>query len=208
MLWIKDIDKIKNLSIEEIREIWIDEKIYIIHNDKIYIKFSYLLTNRENIILYKWRWKYKTVWLPIIYFIDYENKNEFIIIPPNFNFDFNSSPRFFRFIVDKDEFISALIHDFLYKINQDIEKEWVTYHLGMVEYNSYNLTLDDIFDKARYITRTKLLTITRKWADMLWLRNALLEEELLRWEIPRLTKMRIYLWYYWLRLFWFLNYKK
>ena len=87
---------------------------YIEFLNKEYIKFSYLVKNREECIKYVDRKKYKTLNKEIIFFLDYDNKNEFIIIPTNYEFDFNSSPCFAHCIVDRDEFCIGIIHDYLY----------------------------------------------------------------------------------------------
>ena len=78
-----------------------------------YVKYSYVVRNRWECIDYVWEnlWKTKC---PILYWIDYKDKNEYIIIPEWYEFDFNSVPCFWTCIVWKDEFMIALVHDYLY----------------------------------------------------------------------------------------------
>ena len=158
---------------------------YITYRWKRYIKYSYLLKNRWECIKYIWKWKYKTCDEPIIFFIDYNKKDEYVIIPPWFEFNFNSSPSITHFIVDKDEFAIALIHDYLY--NRTEERDW--YMLWIIKY------IENINDIYYELERTP----TRREADKIWLKWAIVENEVI---FGKKKKLKPILWYLWLRLFW------
>ena len=165
--------------------------------NKKYIKFSELVKNRWKYINYVWVKKWKTN-ADIIYYIDFNNKNEFIIIPKWFEFDFNSSPPFFHWIIDRDEFAIALIHDFLYSTNWKVIiknlKNLSWSFKNLMSYRNWFTFCDEIY-----------FIYNRKFADIIWLQWAIAETR----EIQKSErKLRIFLGYLWIRLFGGGRYKK
>lgn len=77
------------------------------------IKYSQIVRARGSYIKYIDRRVYQ-VTQDFRYWIDYEHKNEYVYIPKGYIFDFNSSPCFANCIVDRDEFMIAVVHDRLY----------------------------------------------------------------------------------------------
>ena len=159
-----------------------------------YIKFSELVRDRRSYIKQIWNKKRKTL-KAIRYYIDYYDKNEYIEIPAGFEFDFNSVPAFFHWIIDRNEFMIALIHDYLYstkwkvivkdKNNLSCVFEQLQKHgLGY----TYSSELDIWFREFRY---------NRKFADIIWLQWALAESEEIR---RRKQRIKILLWYLGIRI--------
>lgn len=160
---------------------------YIEYNWKKYVRFSYLLRHREECINYIWKGLFQTLDEEIIYFLNYKDKKEFIIIPPLFKFDFNSSPTAMHWIVDKDEFCIALIHDYLYSI--------VTSDRGYTLWVIQSVTDNWIAER----------TPSRREADKIWFRWAMVENKNIFW---RNNYFKTIIGYLWLRLFWWMNWKK
>lgn len=123
------------------------QKKYINFHWKRYIKYSYVVRNKWDCFKQIW----DELWClnnnvideDIIYFIDYKHKNEFLIIPKDFEFDFWSVPVLFRFISLKTRFVMYMIHDRLY--DQDC--------------NLFVLNIDNLSEKFKQIT---------KWETSFW----------------------------------------
>ena len=158
---------------------------------KRYIKYSYLLKNRWECIKYIWKWQYKTCDEPIVFFLDYNKRDEYVIIPPWFEFNFNSSPTFTHWIVDKDEFAIALIHDYLYA--RVSERDW--YIIWVIKYNENINWISYVLDR----------TPTRREVDKIWYQWAIIENKIIFWKNRR---FKVILWYLWIRLFWRVAWKK
>lgn len=77
------------------------------------IKYSQLVKHREKYISYLGIKRYR-INEDLIYWIDYENQNEYVFIPAGYEFDFNSSPCYAHCFVDRDQFMIAVVHDMLY----------------------------------------------------------------------------------------------
>lgn len=156
-------------------------------NWKEYIKYSYLVKNRWECIDYIGQNKYKTNY-NIVYWIDYNLQNEYIIIPKGYEFDFNSVPCFWTCIVWKDEFMIALIHDILYDL------AWkITIISKHIESNKF----EEIKSWFGYNEETGEFLYNRKMADKIWLNWAIEEKK----NIERVdVSKRAYLWYIALRI--------
>lgn len=176
-------------------------KKYIEFNNKKYVRFSYLMKNREKCIFYIDRKKFKTLDEEIIFFLDKNDKNEYIIIPASYEFDFNSSPCFTHCIVDVDEFCIALIHDYLYWRN------WTVYIKD--ENNKSNIfkKLERYWHWISYDVLDSYYEFlyNRKFADKVWLLWAKVEKK----EIERKNEwIKCFLWYLWIRIWWCFCFRK
>jgi len=49
-----------------------------------------------------------------VFFVNYDTKTEFIIIPKGFKTDFGSIPKILQNIFNPTKFISYIFHDYLY----------------------------------------------------------------------------------------------
>lgn len=166
------------------------------------ISFSKLVKNRWKYIEYvdRKRWKTKKT---IIYFLDYDNKNEYIEIEEGFEFDFNSSPKIFHFIVDRDEFVSALFHDYLYsriwkvkiKNINNLSSTFKKFEKYIIWYEM-NFSDDNDEIEAYY---------NRKFADLIWYYMSFEEQKICK---RNLNKFKIFLAYLWIRVWWFLKFKR
>jgi hypothetical protein len=170
-------------------------------NWKEYVKYSYLVKNRWECLDYigqnKWKTKYQ-----ILYWIDYTFKNEYIIIPKWYKFDFNSVPCFWMCIVWKDEFMIALIHDRLY---------WLNWKINIIDKQS----LSPIFNWLKswywyeneevWNINTMTFLYDRKMADKIWLFWAINEK--MNMERIDVSK-RASLWYLAIRLWWRRRFRK
>ena len=156
-------------------------------NWKEYIKYSYMVRNRSECIEYVEQNKWKTK-KSIIYWLDYKLQNEYIIIPKWFEFDFNSVPCFWMCVVWKDEFMIAIIHDYLYSI------EW---KINIVSENLISNSFNDIKTGYWFYGETGEYLYNRKMADKIWLNWAIEEKK----EIERVdVSKRAYLGYLAIRL--------
>lgn len=159
-----------------------------------YIKYSYIVRNRWECIDYIGKKSYITLNREIIYYLDYQNKNEYIIIPKNYIFDFNSSPCFWHCIVDRDEFMIALIHDYLYS------KEW---KIHIKDENNLSSTFVKLM-KYWNFTSNWNFNYSRKFTDRIWLYWAI--EEALKIEKKNKT-IKACIWYLFIRIFGFRKFK-
>ena len=51
---------------------------------------------------------------PFVWYVDYVNKNKAIIVPAGFETDFGSIPKILNPIFSSTEYISYILHDYLY----------------------------------------------------------------------------------------------
>lgn len=156
-----------------------------------FIKFSDFVKNRWKYVKYIARKKWKTT-ANIRYYLDYNNKNEYIEVPKWFEFDFNSCPVFFHWVVDRDEYAIALFHDYLYS---------VIWEVVIVDQNNLSSTFRELkkywFWFSYSVTQKWEFLYNRKFADTIWLEWAIAETR----EIKRKEqKLKILLWYLWIRI--------
>lgn len=87
------------------------DKNHIKEDGRNFLKFSYIVRNRYQNIVYLDRGLFGTAPEPILVWIDYTHKNEYIIIPASYVFDFGSVPTWGRWVAEKDEYLAFLVHD-------------------------------------------------------------------------------------------------
>lgn len=161
-------------------------------------KYSEVVRNRWKYIDYLDRKLYKTNY-PIRYYIDYKNKNEYIDIPANYEFDFNSAPTWWHIIVDRDEFMIWLVHDRLFDKNakviiEDIENLSDRF-LKLCKYG-FDFKFQDWQWEFLY---------NRKFADKIWYYWAKEEAR----EIERVNKdWKAFFWYLAIRIWWAKHFRK
>ena len=154
-----------------------------------------------------WRWELKR---DIIYWIDYNNKNEFIIIPKWFVFDFNSAPIIAYKFVDKKEYKIALIHDYLYskfwKIEildfKNLSRKFLYFQ------KKANLWKNNYFLETENSITKNFIKYNRKFADLLWLYWAWEEDRAIKINLSYWYRFKVLIWYYVIRIFgkkYFLN---
>lgn len=167
------------------------------------IKYSELVRNRGKYIEYMDRRKYR-IREELIYWIDYEHKNEYIRIPKWYIFDFNSSPCFAHCIVDRDQFVISLIHDMLYSREWEvyvIDRKNLSEKFKKIEKNWYGYT----FWKEEWEKMVQSFLYNRRFADKIWLWGAIEESR----EIERVDRTKqAYIGYLGLRIWGWKNFKK
>ncbi len=164
-------------------------------NWKNYIKYSHLVKNRWECIEYVWQnlWRTKEA---ILYWLDYKRQNEYIIIQEWFEFDFNSVPCFGMCIVWKDEFMIAIIHDYLY---------WLDWKINIFDKRKLSPFFYKTMTWFWFKKETGEYLYNRKMADKIWLNWAIEEKK----EIERIdVTKRTYLWYLAIRIWGRLSFKK
>ena len=165
--------------------------------------FSDLVRDRSSCIGYLDRCKYVTL-TDIIYWIDYDYKNEFVLIPKWYVFDFNSSPCITQCLVAKDEFCIALIHDYLYsRKGKIIILNRLNLSPRMQEY--MKASGQDLFDDILNLEESIEFIYNRKFADTLWRIGAIEEAK----EIEhRDARKQAWIGYIGIRLLWNRHFKK
>ena len=161
-------------------------------------KYSDVVRNRGKYIDYLDRKLYKTNF-PIRYYIDYNNKNEYIDIPADYEFDFNSAPTWGHMIVDRDEFMIWLVHDRLFDKNCKV-------HIKDIDNLSPKfLELSKYWFDFRFENWEWEFLYDRKFADKIWYYGAKEEAK----EIERVNKdLKAYLWYLAIRIGWSKHFRK
>lgn len=129
----------------------------------------------------------------IIWYVDYENKNEFRIIPKGFEFNWGNVPCFLHCIADDDDYPFAFAgHDYDYSW----DSEYIILDLD---------NLSETFEKYMHlwtisVSDTKIVFIpNRKFADII-LRETI--------QVEWLSKIRAKLVYRGVRLWWRRNFIK
>lgn len=164
-------------------------------NWKKYIKYSYLVKNRWDCIKYLDKKLYQTK-EKIIFWLDYNNKNEYIIIPKDYIFNFNSVPCIWECVVWTDEFMIALVHDFLC---------WTAWKINVIDIDNLSSSFKFIMNGTWFNLETWSYNYSRKMADRIW-RIWAIEEAINIWEYN--PTIRVYVAYGVLRLLGWTQYKK
>lgn len=162
---------------------------------KQYFNYNHLLKNRASGIEYTRRNRWKTKY-EILYWIDDQHKNEYIIIPKGYEFDFNSVPCFGTCIVWREEFMIALIHDFLY---------WIKGKINILDKEDLSLRFRNIKSWYWYSIDDTEYLYDRQISDTIWLNGA--QEEHITLQRSSANR-RIYFWYLFIRLIWSRNFRK
>ena len=132
---------------------------------------------------------------PFIFYIDYETKNEKIIVPEWFKTNFGSIPRFLWFFMSPTQFVSYVIHDYLYS------EDWYISIFDDEKISKFSMDfLKDWFFKWETYGSIDITNVerSRKWSDRIldiWL------------EIEGMNRFKRTLVYIALRLFWWSNFK-
>lgn len=156
------------------------------------MKFTHAIENYKDVFQQVWKNKWVTL-QDILWYIDYENKNEFRIIPEGFEFNWGNSPCFTHCIVDDDDYPFAFCgHDFDYSWNS----EYI-----ILDLNNLSETFEEYM---RYwtisVSNDKVIFIPdRKFADLV-LKDTI--------QVEWLSKFRAKLVYRGVRLWWRRNFIK
>ena len=79
----------------------------------IKLKQNWLLKKIPNSDLFEVRQEF-------VWYLDYDNKKEYVVVPKWFRTNFWSIPRFLRFFFNPVDYVSYILHDYLYSKNSFI----------------------------------------------------------------------------------------
>ena len=150
-------------------------------------------TLKKNWLLQKIPWTdYWIVKEEFIWFVNYETKLSYIIIPKWFRTNFWSIPKLLQIIFSPTKYLAYVLHDYLYSKKARI--------ILSDKIDSFDKEINSLHVSFENWDKTEIYTIpNRKFADKT-LREAIKVE----WWIF-LERFFIYLW---VRMFWFLKFNK
>ena len=156
------------------------------------LKYSECVQDRSKLLKYVWisQWEHKE---DMTYYLSYYHKNEKIIIPKWTRTDLASSPNIAHWIIPREKYMSAVIHDYLYSGEGIIIiSKWINLSQKFKRLEKYWYWINETSFKPN-----------RKFIDLLFY-YGMIEENIMNVENMRWKPL---IWYIFVRLFWKINQK-
>lgn len=153
---------------------------------KEYLKYSDCVKNRSLLLEYVWvsKWKYKA---DMIYWLSYQNQNEYLIIHKWETTDLSSAPCFAQCIIPKEKYLMSCIHDEGYAIR--------TTYIYIKDRSNLSLRFRELMKYGKFVDNKTFLP-NRKFWDLLFLYGMQEEQYMFYWKFSS----RPYFWYFGIRL--------